>query len=287
LSLTDVENAIRDAEALKYYDSQKEENVALREEVKKLNTEKLEARMKYEDRIKTLENIIAEQDKTRITYKKEHYSPKDFDKLVKSRVEREYRASINREVSMRWAAEAPILLREATKKEILSYPESCGSETRKAIESQGAKHADTILRNRYAWPQWFQTLYQNEVNLGIQKGLDKAFYDNVNKNATEEINRRVSITWPLFVQQYITPKFQSNLTSQLMKLRETHKVWCNKCGNEYEITPTPDEIAVLLREPRIFYRCLNPACRDFIFPHNFPVSLGDIICNLTIKNVSP
>jgi len=178
------------------------------------------------------------------------------------------------------------MVREAVKKEILSYPTGCFPETRTAIESQGSKHAETILRNTYTWPQWFKTHYQQEVNLGVQNGLDKAFNDRVDQKATEETNRRTNIAWPLFVQQHITPKFQGSLRNQLLKLTETHRVWCDKCGKEYEYTPTPDEIAVLLRESRILLRCLNPACRDFIFPHIFPVSLGGIIYNLTTKNIS-
>jgi hypothetical protein len=122
MSLSDVENALKDAEALKYYDPLKVKNADLTEENKRLKTEKSETRIRYEDRIKSLENIIAEKDKTRITYKKEHYTPKDFDKLVTSKLEKEYRASINKEVNERWAAEAPGMVKEATKKEILSYP---------------------------------------------------------------------------------------------------------------------------------------------------------------------
>jgi hypothetical protein len=281
MSLSDVENAIKDAEALKFYDPQKKENAALREEVKLLKTEESEIRMRYEDRITSLESIIAEQGSVRITYKREHYTPEQFDKLVAARVERECRAMINKEVNERWAAEAPRLVREAAKREILSYPESCQPETRKAIEAQGAKHAENILRYRYAWPSWFQTIYQQEVNLGVQKGLDKTFWDNVNQRTTKEITRRENIAWPLFVQQHITPKFQNCLRSQLTKLSETMKIRCDKCGMEYDYTPTPEEIAALIREPRIFYHCQNPDCRDFLFPHNFPVSLGGIIYNLT------
>lgn len=286
MSLSDVENAIKDAEALKFYDSMKENNATLEEEGHRLKIEKSEMQTRYEDRIMELENQLAQEKGVRITYKKAHYTPKEFDRLVASRVEREHHADINRKVRERWVAEAPGLVREAVKKEILSYPSSCSPETRTTIETQAIKHAETILRNRLTWPQWFQTYYRQEVNTGVQNGLDKAFNDSVDKKAAEEIHRRVNLAWPLFVQQYITPKFQGSLAEQLMRLRGTHKVRCDKCGCEYDYTPTSEQIAVLLREPRILCRCLNPACRDLIFPHNFPVSLGDIIYNLTTNTTS-
>jgi hypothetical protein len=282
MSLSDVENALKDAEALKYYDPLKVKNADLTEENKRLKTEKSETRIRYEDRIKSLENIIAEKDKTRITYKKEHYTPKDFDKLVTSKLEKEYRASINKEVNERWAAEAPGMVKEATKKEILSYPKSCNPETRTVIESQGAKHAENIFRYRYTWPPWFQTIYQQEVNLGVQKGLDKAFWDNVNQRATEEINRRVNYEWPKFISEKVTPRFQGTLIDQLKRLNQTIQINCDKCGSRYNVDIGPDTIAALIKEPWVSIKCLDPSCKDLrILPHSFPLTLGYVICYIT------
>ena len=285
MSLSDVENAIKDAEALKYYDAQKGENAALREEVKLLKTEKSETRIRYEDRIKDLESRVAEQGSLKITYKKEHYTPKDFDKLVKAKVEQEYRASINREVNERWAAEAPSLVKEATKKEILSYPKSCNPETRTAIESQSIKQANSILQNRYTWPQWFQTHYQQEVNLGVQNGLDRAFNDRVNQKAMEEINRRVNYEWPKFILEKVTPMVRGALTDLLKRLNQTIQINCDRCGSRYNIDIGPDTIAALIKEPWIGIKCPNPSCRDLlIISHSFPLTLGYVIYYITTLN---
>jgi hypothetical protein len=282
MSLSDVENALKDAEALKYYDPLKVKNADLTEENIRLKTEKSETQMRHEDQITSLKNIIVEQGKQRITYMKDHYTPKDFDKLVKAKVEQEYRASINREVNERWAAEAPGMVKEATKKEILSYPKSCEPETRTAIESQGAKHADTILRNRYTWPQWFQTLYQQEVNNGIKKGLDKAFNDRVDQKATEEINRRVNYEWPKFISEKVTPRFQGTLTDQLKRLNQTIQINCDRCGTSYNLDIGPDTIAALIKEPSVGVKCPNPSCKDLlILPHIIPLTLGYVIYYIT------
>jgi hypothetical protein len=285
LSLSDVENAIKDAEALKYYDAQKGENAALREEVKLLKTEKSETRIRYEDRIKDLESRVAEQGSLKITYKKEHYTPKDFDILVKAKVEQEHRASIDREVNERWVAEAPSLVREATKKEILSYPTGCSPETRKAIELQGSKHADTLLRSRDTWPIGFHKYYQNEVNAGVKMGLDKVFYDSVNRKATEEINRRVNYEWPKFILEKVTPIVRGALTDLLKRLNQTIQINCDKCGSRYNIDIGPDMITSLIKEPWVGIKCQNPSCKDLlIIPHSFPLTLGYVIYYITTFN---
>ena len=95
-----------------------------------------------------------------------------------------------------------------------------------------------------------------------------------------------NILWPQYMQNYITPKFQGDIKNLLMKLSDKIRIRCDKCGMEYDFTFNPNEIAFLIKEPRMLIRCSNPVCRDFIFPHNFPVSLGDIIYNLTTKNNS-
>jgi len=101
MSLSDVENALKDAEALKFYDPLKVEYATLIEENIRLKTEKSEMRTRYEGRVKDLESRVAEQGSLKITYKKEHYTPKDFDKLVTSKLEKEYRTRINKEVNER------------------------------------------------------------------------------------------------------------------------------------------------------------------------------------------
>ncbi len=281
MSLSSVEKALKDSEAIKYYDSTKEEKSALEDEVISLKNQMSDKTSKYEGTIQKLEGRVAELEGLRIRFNENHYTLESFEKLVSTTVEKAYHAKIKSGVEDRWAAEAPSRVKEALKRDLSGFPWNCSPEARTAIESAGKTQAESILSNKFLWPPWFKGQVDEEVRRLVGAGLDEEFNRRVNDQASKEIARRVNYEWPKFLSEKVTPKFQGTLTDQLKMLNQTIRIYCDRCGSGYDVDVGPELMAFLIKEPSYNFRCTNASCRDWIFPHNFPLTLGYVIYYIT------
>ena len=287
MSLSDVEKALGNSEAIKNYEPLKLEKAASDEEVARLRREMTEMKAKYEGKIAELEGKLATHEGLRIKYNKIRYTTKSFEKLISSTVEKEYRAKINSEVEAKWEVESPRMVREAVNLDISGYPWKCSPQAKMVIESAGRNYADTILRDKLLWPPWFKGQVDEEVKWRVGKGMDEAFSQRVNDQASKEITRRVNQEWPKYISEKVSPHFVGMLTEQLKKLNQTIEVFCDRCGSGYYVDLGPDLIAALIREPRVNIRCSNPSCRDLLWPHSFPLTLGYVIYYITGRTMKP
>jgi predicted nuclease with TOPRIM domain len=113
MSFDGIRRVLGDTEAIKNYDSLKEEKTALEDKFTQLECKMQEMKTTYEGKIQALENKLAAQSSQLIKYNKRNYTPQSFNKLVESIVDKEYKARIKSEVEAKWAVESPKLVREA------------------------------------------------------------------------------------------------------------------------------------------------------------------------------
>ena len=280
MSFESVEKALRDTKAVKNYEPVLTENESLKAENQGLRQEAIEREERYSNQIRALKEENSELQSHRIRYKRDSYTPQEFSKLVSNEVEKAHMERIKKGIETKWAMEAPVRTKEALKRELSLGIDGCAPEIRAIIEQHAAKRVDAMLRDRASWPKWFIDLHEGIVRQGVQSGLDATFNSRVDEAANKEIAYRANIAWPKFIMEKVAPQFQASLISQLRKLCETIIVSCNKCGNEYQVNLTPDEISTLIKEPYLYCRCLNPSCRDLFGPHYFPITLSNFIYHL-------
>jgi hypothetical protein len=282
VSFDSLEKTIRETDAVTNYEALKATKQDIENELIRVKQESSERDRRYISRIKTLENRVEELEKCSIRYRRKSYSPEEFRREVLKGVVAECQNKVDQGINDKWLKEAPQRTAAALKKDISNYP-NCSPETYHAIESAAMKQADIILQDEAKWPAWFKEKVDNIINKGIRHGLDTAFNSRVDIKATEELNRRINYTWPQYIAKNVTALFQGTLREQLNRLSEPILVKCDRCGTEYELWLTPENISSLIIGQQILIKCSNLQCKSLWWWHTFPLSLGQVIYYLTTR----
>jgi hypothetical protein len=162
---------------------------------------------------------------------------------------------------------------------ILNQYPNIKPELKTELERLINMNINTMLSTKEKWPEWFKKHYSQELENGVERGLDQEFTRRVEIDTQAEINRRAHAHYAL-VDNWITRRFQILIGNQLRKLSIDFDVTCDKCGNQGAVSVTPDTLAEMLVQGKTSYLCANSQCKDFFSRHGIPVTLGQVVQEL-------
>ena len=286
MSFDELKKLLHGTESIDNYDKVLAENEILKRKSQAREAAFIDQLSEKDAEIDRLRKRIKYLEGLRRKYPKGTYNLDEFELQVQSGIDLEERKQIELGVDDRWQTEKPKLLLNALRDEMRSYPDKCLPETRALIDKTSETARDSLLRSEVGWPLWFKELHDKKIQAGVQRGLDAKFYALAEEKSQRELSRKVNIEWPNHVRNYMTPWFQRIWREELMNVNVVHRFTCDRCGLAMEIQLTADTLANLIQQPNIVVQCINPGCRDLLWPHNIRITLGQVLYTLMQKNVN-
>jgi len=265
--------------------------------------DKTEALTKYhdtKDQLKTMENkTITLQSRLRkvqdesSNYRnlKTRFAGKEItlEEFMKEQLEQTrkvYHEEIERKAKQKFEAMAPKLVNKELER-TLKLPRSERSQVLNSIvDTKVNENVNHVLKTPSSWPLWFKQSVDNDIKEGIERGLDKIFWANVNRAKQAE--------WPEFLEKYtwekITPICQDLIKTHFINVLADQSIVesCDKCEMVWDFSLSPENIALLFRRGYIEGACGNPQCVEWHRGrHKIRIPLADLITRFVGKPNMP
>ena len=143
-------------------------------------------------------------------------------------------------------------------------------EIERVIDSKAKQMAESTLRDKERWPEWFKALYLEQVNGLVVQGLDSEF----EKRAWAEAERRLENLKAERWKEYTARKARELISELKGMIRQLQGTWwftCDRCGRRLAVEIGPSGIGSLLKG-----EVINVACTTCIDPAPFPFILSTV-----------
>jgi len=261
MSLEQLEDYLNKTEAVLTYDRIRKEKV----EIQSRLAEVMEELSKY----KTLVTLVDG----------EEISLETLRKKTKEHTLSVCHEEIERKAQEKFEAEAHNLARAELERNLKLSDSEMPKVLNDLLEKKVNERVNRILSMPSLWPAWFWSLQKQQIDLGINTGLNETFWANVNAAA----NKARLDEWPKALEKYvrekITPFCQQAILSQIVRPTVFEKT-CDKCGTRNIWELSPEHITDLIALPYVLWDCQNPQCRDLFTKHKITVTLGDLIMKI-------
>lgn len=277
MSIENIKKYLHSVKALDNYDEVETEKNKLKLTIQQ---ERIFYRQEVADKDATISRLNKRNkylEGIRRKYKNNDYSLEEFDALVNQGIDEETDRRITLGVLEKYQQQKPNLAISAIKNQLRLSENERIPELQNEINKKAEFETNHILNNEAQWPTFFYNKVNTQIQEGIKNGLNQTFWDSVNQQAQQEINKRVQVTWPTFLNTYFTPRVKNIFTTELMKLTTIYQFNCSRCGIPIQAMITADTIAALLQLSYIQVPCPDPNCKGLINHHSTKISLGEVV----------
>jgi hypothetical protein len=230
--------------------------------------------------IQGLELKVDELESIKIRVGKEKLTLREFDKRAKKKVKKEMQEEVVSKANALAKIKTPLFVRA----EILKFPHNCMDETRDLIESRAISLRDEYLANPANWSPEFKSWIYKYIDARVEEKKNYCFWEEVHKEAEFEVDHRLPNAWARFLSNYATNFIQNTFQNQLRRLSTPITLYCPKCQGSHQITLTPNEMSILIRNRLISFPCSY--CRGWFKP-KISISLGELFWLIENGDLKP
>ena len=281
MSFSNLDNALKRLKDVRDAPLLRQEVIRLTHELdEKEKTHQQEVK-KHDEQVKKLQRKLSEKEiqserlkRKRVKYNKQHYSIEEFEELVKQRFTEQVNEIINKRVKEKVVDELPKIL----KSEVSRYPYGCRELTRSTIDFSALGKMNKLLQQKHSWPAWFRREVEKEAARIAQGYYNDEFWRQVTVKASERLENLKKKAWPEYIKRNITPFLQQNFQIQLQGLTTEIIVTCLSCGNNHQVSITPEDVAKLITRGFTVYPC--PHSKGWFRP-KIKITLADLLLIIT------
>ncbi|MCW4043554.1 MAG: hypothetical protein NWE90_07525 [Candidatus Bathyarchaeota archaeon] len=266
MSIKELEEDLNKIEAIQKYPELKLKYVNLENQHSILRNKLIKA-----------ETELSKFKKIRIEFGDKNLTLEELDKRIKEQTRKNYKEEVELEAYKKFKEESPSLVINELKKLLEGPRKNRPPILNMHLEKTANELVTNILKNPKKWPPWFKQNHENQIITSVSRSIDQIFWENVESKAQTRIHELISVEWPRFVQEKVTPFCQLFIKEQLIKLIKSIQIICDKCGTEMQVPLTHNDKVILIDQGFLPVSCTNFNCKDWLVRHKIKVHLGELI----------